>query len=119
MKLSYAETLDDCYRKAETKMQTQACLKDELASVKVAYDDILKRGLMHANNVDREKKSKNSAQTFNNANKAYDQFVLDECSHIRSMYGSGAEADNAFLACQINLIRSRTGILENRYLTDK
>ena len=38
-----ADALTSCYKKSETTVEVQACLKEELEVVKKRYDDVVER----------------------------------------------------------------------------
>lgn len=112
-----AETLASCYKKSETTIEVQACLKKELETVTKSYDDVVERVMDNARELDRVQKKKVAAKAFAEANKAFEKFVETECGWINTSFGSGTGAGNAELACRINLMRLRTGALDAQFLT--
>lgn len=112
-----ADALTSCYKKSETTVEVQACLKEELEVVKKRYDDVVERVMDNARELDRVQKKKTAANAFTEANKAFEKFVDAECGWINASYGSGTGAGNAKLACRINLMRLRTGAMDAQFLT--
>lgn len=112
-----ADALAECYRTADSKVQIQACLKQELEQAKKEYDEISDRVLANARELDRIQKRKGAAKAFEDANKAFDKYVDAECKWLEASYGAGSGAGNAVLACRINLLRTRTGAQDAQFLS--
>ncbi len=112
-----ADPLGECYKSADTAIETQACLKRELDAVKKNYDDVVDRVANHARELDRVQSRKTALKAFTQANKSFERFVDDECGWVSASFGSGSGAGNAELACRINLLRLRAGALDAQFVT--
>ncbi len=112
-----ADALSECYKKADTGIEVQACLKQELESLQKTYDDILDRVMDSARELDRVQKRKTAVKALTEANKAFEKFLDAECGWIGASYGSGSGSGSAELACRINLMRQRAGAMDAQFLT--
>lgn len=112
-----ADALTDCYRKADTTIEVQACLKKEFESVKNYYDDVLDRVMSNARELDRVQRKKEAVKALTAANKSFDAYVEDQCGWVQASYGSGSGAGAAALACRVNLYRARAGEMDAQFLT--
>ncbi|MDO4936625.1 MAG: lysozyme inhibitor LprI family protein [Sutterellaceae bacterium] len=112
-----ADALSDCYRKADTAPAVQACLKKEFDAVKDHYDDVLDRVMNSARELDRVQRKKVAVKALNDANKAFDAYVENQCDWVEASYGSGSGAGAAALACRVNLYRARAGAMDAQFLT--
>lgn len=112
-----ADALNDCYRKADTTIEVQACLKKEFETVKNYYDDVLDRVMSNARELDRVQRKKEAVKALTAANKSFDAYVEDQCAWVQASYGSGSGAGAAALACRVNLYRARAGEMDAQFLT--
>ncbi|MDY6011130.1 MAG: lysozyme inhibitor LprI family protein [Duodenibacillus sp.] len=112
-----ADPLQACYKRADTMIEVQACLKKELDQVQKYHDEVLDRVMDSARELDRIQKRKEAVKALTEANKAFARYVDEECGWVQASYGSGSGAGNAALACRINLLRVRAGTMDARFLS--
>ncbi len=113
-----ADSLAECYRTADNKVDVQVCLKKELAETQKFYEDIVDRVLANARDLDRVQKRKGAAKAFEESNKAFMRYVDSECKWLEASYGAGTGSGNAILACRINLLKTRAGALDAQFLSE-
>ena len=114
---SAADALAECYKRADTTIQVQACLKKELAVVQKYHDEVLERVMDSARELDRVQRKKTAVKALTAANKSFEAYLDGQCGWVQASYGSGSGAGNAYLACRINLIRQRAGSMDAQFVT--
>lgn len=111
--------INTCYQRAgDDEEKLQVCLTQEFNAVKAEYKDTSERVTVVAKAWDKPNRNRVRWDKLMRANQSFDSYVKRECEFVRSTTrGSQTVEKNASLACQINLYRMRTDLLENRYLS--
>lgn len=108
-----------CYQRAgDDAVKIGACLEQESKLVQAEYKDAVERVTVVAKAWDKPNRNRTRWDKLMRANQAFDNFVKRECDFVRNTTkGNKTQENNASLACRINLLRMRTDMLENRYLS--
>lgn len=112
-----AGTAGDCYRKADSAIAVQACLKQEYDEVKKYYDDVLDRVMSGARDLDRVQRKKEAVKALTEANNAFEAYVEQQCQWVQTSYANASGAGAAAMACRVNLYRARAGSMDAQFVT--
>lgn len=112
------EQLALCYKEAGNDQNAvKKCLDTELAAVQAEYKEVGDRVMVEVKRRDKGAGNRDAWRKAIAAQQNYENYVKNECAVARLMEkGSRVKLDNAVTACRIGLYRTRTQMLENRYL---
>lgn len=111
--MSYAASVDECYKSAQTTAAVRECLKQELQETREEYRAMMEKLTNQAGELDRVTGRSVALPALEKANMSFDRYVSDQCSFDEAMMGGGTGSGAANLSCQINLLRIRMGSLES------
>lgn len=109
---SAAESVDECYKSAQTTAAVRECLKQELQETRIEYRSVMEKLTSQAGELDRVTGRSVALPALEKANTSFDRYVSDQCAFDEALFGGGTGAGAANLSCQINLLRIRMGGLE-------
>ncbi|MCI5850189.1 MAG: hypothetical protein MR009_01330 [Sutterellaceae bacterium] len=118
---SFADSLAECYKAADNRVQVRQCLQKELDQTRRDYEEKLAFAQDQAKSLDdaqdqgrRKKRGQGPAsQALSAANRAFDGYLRRQCDFESAMFGSGTGSGNQLIACRINLMKLRMGALDN------
>lgn len=108
-----SNSIEECYKTAQSAQAIRECLKQELQVTRKEYRDLVSKLKKEADEHDRVVGRNIAEPALDKANLAFDRFVSAQCNFDQSMQGEGTGAGSANLSCQINLLQWRMGTIEN------
>ena len=105
--------IEQCYKTATTQEAIRECQKQELKLTRKEYRELVDKLTKEANELDRVIGRNEATPALERANMAFDRYVAEQCKFEQKAFGGGRGATSANLACQINLLHWRMGVIEN------
>ena len=111
----HAGVLNDCYDRADTRPAVSQCLSQRLDTAQQEHTALASAALNEARSLDGVTDGRHRAvQRFQQAESAFNQYRQDFCSYTQALLASGNGAEQAALACLIDLTEAHTQRLRNR-----
>ncbi|MCJ8170109.1 lysozyme inhibitor LprI family protein [Atopomonas sediminilitoris] len=112
---AHAGALEDCYQQNATRPLVSQCLTQRLKQAEQAHLAFVQAAVAEARSLDGVTDDRyRAAQHFAAAEKAFNQYRQSQCDYQRAMFASGTGADQAALACLIDLTEAHTERLRRR-----
>ncbi len=117
-----ADTLSDCYRTAENRVQVRQCLQKEYEQTQHEYSsllDQLKKQIRQTEDTGNQETAGNrkglAGKSLQEANRAFAAYMKHQCDFETQMDegGQSTEAGNQQLSCRISLMKIRIGAVSS------
>lgn len=105
------QALDECARQVANRSEMPLCLALAQRSANDDMLDSFRQVLAQAESLARNTGRDGAAAQLRASQREFERYVDAQCRFVHALFDSGTGADQAALACEVDLLRQRTTVL--------
>lgn len=105
------QALDECARQVGNRSEMPRCLSLAQRSASDDMLDLFRQVLAQAESLERATGRDGAAAQLRQSQREFERYVDAQCRFVHALFDSGTGADQAALACEVDLLRQRAAVL--------